>query len=102
MSGYNNGQNITVPLLHNIGYLPQIVASPTSLNVVYTLMKRSILISDYIHGTDETDMDKPSVTIVVDQALYTKVRASSGDPDLERIVLPMGAMPSMLLLHILL
>ena len=66
------------------------------------LMKRSILISDYIHGTDETDMDKPSVTIVVDQALYTKVRASSADPDLERIVLPMGAMPSMLLLHILL
>ena len=39
-------------------------------------------------------MDTPIVTIVVDQAKYAKaveVRASSGDPDLERIVLRMGA-----------
>ena len=37
------------------------------------------LISDHIHDNNETDVDKPSVTIVVDQAVYTKavdVRAS--------------------------
>ena len=39
-------------------------------------------------------MDKPSVTIVVDQAVYAKaveVRASLGDPNLERIVRRMCA-----------
>ena len=42
-------------------------------------MRRSILISDHIHRIDETNVDKPLVNIVVDQAVYAKaveVRAS--------------------------
>ena len=57
-------------------------------NTLIMLMRRSILISDHIHRIDETNVDKPLVNIVVDQAVYAKaveVRASYFG-DLERIV----------------
>ena len=54
----------------------------------------AIHVNIWSHLIDETDVDTPSVTLVVDQAVYAKaveVRASSSNTDLERIVLRMGA-----------
>jgi len=91
-SGFNAEarKDADVPEPHSIGYLPVIDASPTKLDVVYTLLMRSVETTEEIQKQGE----KPPVIIVTDQAVYAKaleICSSSTDAALQRVVLRMGA-----------
>ncbi len=54
----------TAPEPHRIGYPPVIDASPTKLDVIYTMLMRSLETTDEVYDME----DKMPVIIVTDQA----------------------------------
>ena len=86
----------TAPELHRIGYLSVIDASPTNLDVIYTMLMRSLETTNEVHDVE----DKVPVIIVTDQAANCQTWAQAKALEicsfpavagLERIILRMGA-----------
>ena len=74
-----------VPAYSSVGYCPVIEASPTELDTVYTLIKRSVAMGKKL-GQDD-------IIIVMDQAIYDKAQqiVLQKNKEFENIVLRMGS-----------
>ena len=77
--------NDNAPTYSSVGYCPVIEASPTELDTVYTLLKRSVAMGKKL-GQD-------NIIIVMDQAIYAKAQeiVLQKNREFENVVLRMGA-----------
>ena len=73
-----------LPPITNLGYLPVIDASPTYMDIVYTILKQSINIAD--------ELELGSIALVMDQAIYAKAQQICWENDSfkDRLVVRLG------------
>ena len=74
-------------LAHSIGYMPVINESPGYLATVYTILKNAtdtVDILEYEAGFPE--IERPSVAITVDRAVYAKAVEVSNNPRIKVIL----------------